>query len=724
MAGGFLQSLNNVPGEFDDVGNDEPAVTVKMEDGSEVDVLPSGAVIIYEVSKPKPTYENDEFGVNLADRMTPELRSRLSEELIEGVEADIETRKDLVAQFKDGIELLGTRLEQVTSPSTATRSVSRVGHPLLIETMIKYQAGAEAELLPAEGPAKVMTIGRVSDAEEQLAQDFEDDFNYFLTDVAEEFYDDTAGMLMHQAYCGNAYKKVYRDPMRERPVSESVSMLQLIVSEDAKTLQSAQRVTHEFEMTRADLRRMQIAGHYRDIDLGYSQAYDGNNDAIKTAAGIQPSMQRPKDVPYKLWETDVAIDLVDYPIPGKWENEAPDGMPLPYKVTLHKDTREVLGVWRNWKQTDTRYLKRNMYVHYGLVPSLGFHKWGFLQILGNHTRALRAIWRLLIDSGMFSCFPGGIKAKSARTATNELMPNPGEWVDVDVPITTDLSKVLMPLPYKAIDAVFVQLAEMIEQGAMRVGGTVMLETGEGRTNIPVGTIMSMVEQQTQIMAGVHKRSHRAQREELRKLREIFIENPEDLKLLARSGREWINDIEAFTNANLVPASDPNVPSHVHRIMQAWALMQIAAMNPNLYDLREVNDRVLRTIKMASPETLMVQPGAEQQPQGQDPRLVAAQQKAQAAEQAAQQRMAETQQKSQQADRDHQLTLAEGAQKAQADEADRAQDAHIAALESSDRAADRAAKLEIARVKEETQRQRLEQEGHTADQTAFGQPMTP
>jgi hypothetical protein len=204
-----------------------------MEDGSEVDVLPSGAVIIYEVSKPKPTYENDEFGVNLADRMTPELRSRLSEELIEGVEADIETRKDLVAQFKDGIELLGTRLEQVTSPSTATRSVSRVGHPLLIETMIKYQAGAEAELLPAEGPAKVMTIGRVSDAEEQLAQDFEDDFNYFLTDVAEEFYDDTAGMLMHQAYCGNAYKKVYRDPMRERPVSESVSMLQLIVSEDA-----------------------------------------------------------------------------------------------------------------------------------------------------------------------------------------------------------------------------------------------------------------------------------------------------------------------------------------------------------------------------------------------------------------------------------------------------------------------------------------------------------
>ncbi len=478
-------------------------VTTVLDDGNEVMVYPSGAVVIVAPSEIAYSYDDEDFNQNLAARLDDATLGGIADEIIEGVEADIQTRSDLIAQYQEGIDLLGTKLESISTPSTASRSVSRVGHPLLLESMIKYHAGAEAELLPVGGPAKVATIGTPAQGEDQLAQLFESDFNYYLTDVAIEYYPETSSMLMHEGYCGNGYKKVYRCPMRQRPTSEFVSMLDLIVSEDAKSLETAQRVTHQFEMTRSELRRMQIAGHYRDVDLGWSQAMpDAARAAIKQNEGLSAQSSRPQDIPYVLWETDVDVDRYQHKIDGKWEDEAPDGMPLPYKVTVDKQTRQILGVWRNWKQDDPLYRKRNMYVRFGLVPSLGFHHWGFLQILGNHTRALRAIWRLLIDAGMFSNFPGGIVIKNARKGTNEIAPNPGEWVDMDVPIGTDIRTILMALPYKAIDAVYVQLATLIEQGAQRLGGAVMLETGEGKAAVPVGTMLAMVEQQTMVMSGV------------------------------------------------------------------------------------------------------------------------------------------------------------------------------------------------------------------------------
>ena len=468
-------------GEIGGIGSG--AIVEVMDDGTNISVYEDGSVAI---AMPAPAaqdnYDDDSFDQNLAERIAEGVLSGLAEECIEGVEADITSRADLIDQYEKGLELLGTRIEDISTPSSSGRSVSRIGHPLMTEAMVRYQAGAEAEMLPASGPAKVMTIGQVTVEEEELAQDFEDDFNYYLTEIATEYYPDTSRMLMELGYCGNTFKKIYRCAMRDRPVSEAVSMLDLIVSEEANTLENAIRVTHQIQMTRSQLRRMQIAGRYRDIDLGMAQgpANSPGYGSIKQSQGLSGGSMRPQDIPYTIWEIDVDIDVGEHPIFGKWENAAPEGLPLPYKITINRDTRQVLAVWRNWKQDDKFYRKNNMYVHYGLVPSgFGFHHWGFLQLLGNHTRALRAIWRLMVDAGMFANFPGGMKLRGARTASNEIAPAPGEWIDVDAPAGVDIRTLLMALPYKSVDAVFIQLAQMIEEGAQRLGGTVMIETGEG-----------------------------------------------------------------------------------------------------------------------------------------------------------------------------------------------------------------------------------------------------
>lgn len=687
-----------------------PVVETTLGDGTSVAVYPDNSVSI-SVGAPETIHEpnDDTFDANLAERMEEGILSSMAEDTIEGVLADIASRSDLIDQYEKGIDLLGTRIEDVSTPSSTGRSVSRIGHPLLTETMVKFHAGSEAEMLPAEGPAKVMTVGDVSTEENQLAQDFESDLNYYLTEIAEEYYPDTSGMLMHLGYCGNAYKKVFYCAMRGRPVSDSISMLDLIVSEEAKTLQSALRVTHQIQMTKAEIVRMQIAGGYRDIELGWSESVQRPGlAAVKMNEGLAPNSQRPEDMPYVVWETDRDLDLDRYPINGKWERAAPRGLPLPYKITIDVASRKVLSVRRNWKPGDKFYRKNNMYVRYGLVPWLGFHHIGFLQLLGNHTRALRAIWRLMIDSGMFGIFPGGIKLRGTRTATNEIAPNPGEWIDIDAPGGNDITKMIMPLPYKQLDAVFIQLAQIIEEGAQRLGGTVMIETGEGKVNVPVGSVMAMIEQTTQVMAGVHRRTHRAQKEELRKIRDLFVENPKDLWQLARDPkREWEVG-EEFSDLNLVPASDPSIPSQTHRIMRAWALGQIAQMNPELYDMRDVHERLLRTIREPSPDTVLLTPdqvaakqaamaqqGQQPPPQGgagNDPtKVLALQQKGQLAQQTAQQKQQEL------------------AAKGQQDLQDRQLEAQTAALESADRAADRASHERIAAREQETERMRLEAE---------------
>ena len=576
-----------------------------------------------------------DFGENLAEVISDMALGAIAEEVISGVEADEQSRQEWINQYQKGIGLLGNKIEDLKQGSDDKRSVSRAGDTTMMEAIVKYEAGAEAEMLPAAGPVKVPTIGKVSGDEEQIAKDFEDDFNYYLTEVATEYYADTPRMLVQQGFCGIGYKKVYLCPVRRRPVSESILPTDLIVSEEATDLNNALRVTHRIEMTLPTLRRMQIVGQYRDVQLGPAIGNFGVSDqarrAIRTNEGLMPiGATRPQDQPYEVLETDVFLDAEYHGIDGYYERRAPEGLPLPYKVTVERGSRKVLGIWRNWKEGDPLYLKRNAYVKFGLVPGLGYHDWGFLQLLGNQTLALRAILRLLIAAGMFSNFPGGLKLKNARTATNELAPAPGEFVDVDAPQGADIRQMAMPLPYKGPDAAFIQLMGIVKNDARQLGGTVQLEVGEGRTNMPVGTVLAMIEQQIQVMAGVHKRNHRAQKEEFRKLRELFAENPRMFSMLVRDrprdadrqARLW-EKAEEFSDLNIVPASDPNVPSHVHKLLMGNVLLLLAQQAPQYFDMPAVLSNAVTAIG-ANPSEYILRP--DQMQQGApppDPKIVAA-----------------------------------------------------------------------------------------------------
>jgi hypothetical protein len=581
--------------------------------------------------------ESKDFGENLAITMGDADLARLASDVSDGVESDIQSRSGWTEQYTKGIDLLSLRNEEPGQSGVGQRGISRVGHPLLIEAMVKYGASAEGEMLPAAGPAKVSTIGRVSVNEELRASDFADDMNYLLTEVMTEYYPDTSGMLMNQGYCGLGYKKIYKDPIRQRPTSESILAPDMIVSEEATDLDSALRRTHSIQMMRGQLARMQLVGQYRKIDLGMPTGSYGigrqAQRAINLSVGITESATRPQDQPYEIWETDTEIDVDDYKLIGHYEKDSPWGMPLPYKITIDRQSKQVLGIWRNWRPEDQMYKNRNMYVKFGLVPGLGYHNWGFLQLLGNQTRALRSCWRLLIDAGMFSNFPGGIKLAGVRTSTNEIAPRPGEWVDIDIKglgPNADIRKLAMAMPYKEPSQAFVQLIEIIKNDAMRLGSTVQLEVGEGRANMPVGTVLAMIEQQIQVMAAVHKRNHRAQKEELRKIRELFAEDPEQLNRLCRDrprapdrdARLWAK-AEEFTDLNLVPASDPNAPSRTHSIMLANVLVMLAQQVPQLMDMREVLSSALSVIG-ADPDRYIVQPDQQAAaPPAPDPKVTAA-----------------------------------------------------------------------------------------------------
>jgi hypothetical protein len=431
--------------------------------------------------------------------------------------------------------------------------------------------------------------------------------NHYLTVTASEYYPDTDRGLFYLYYGGTIYKKVYQCPLRERPVSECIYMPDLIVSNDATDLKNAVRVTHRISMTRSVMRRMQLAEWYRDMMLIQPQP-EPTEIARKEAevSGRAATPPRQEDQPHTLYECYTEIDLSKY---GHNEKGQPDRLPLPYRITIDKDSKDVLEVRRNWEEGDEDFKARRRFVKYGLVPGMGFLDLGYLHLLGNHTRALTGIWRIMVDAGMFSNFPGGARVKGVRLATNEIQPGPGEWVEIDTGPVDDIRKALMPLPYKGPSAELMQLAQSIEEEGKQIAGTVTIDVGEGKANVPVGSVISMIEQQTQTMAAVHKRLHQAQQEEFELLKELFEEDPESLtKGIKNPVHKWTSaEIQSMT---MVPASDPNVPAHMHRIMQGTALALLAQQNPAMYDNYAVQKRLLSTLKIGDADQLLHPPQAQ------------------------------------------------------------------------------------------------------------------
>lgn len=617
------------------------------------------------------------FDDNLAEYIDGSELASIGERLLRGIESDDDSRSQWLANMEGGLALLGLEVKiprgASTAATTPAEGISTIDSPLLLEAVLRFQANARAELLPADGPVKVRIDGQSNTVAENLAAALEKDLNHYLTVVASEYVPDTDKMLFQLGFGGISFKKGYHDPIKRRPVIASIAAKDLIVSNATTNLEGAGRVTHRLFMRPSMIKRMQMVGAYRNVPLPDTNPVVDKNPVdskIEQIQGHSPPafVEFPEDRDRELYETYCELDINGF---EHYDENGRTGLPLPYKVVIDKDARQVLEVRRNWDENDPLCMPINRIVAYVFVPGLGFYGIGLLNIIGNTTKAMTAAWRLMLDSGMYANFPGFLYLRQlGRQMTNQFRIPPGGGQGIDGAGTDDIRKLIMPLPYKDPSAIFIQLAQVLESGAQRVGGTAELQVGEGRQDAPVGTTLALIEQATKIMSAVHKRLHQNQTQELTMLRGLLMEDPEALwrhnkksAVLAVLAAEFGVDsmvmmerlaeeehrqrfIAALEDVSLIPAADPNTSSQTERYLKIMALRQMASTDPAI-DMVAVDKRAMRIMGIDDADSLF-KPPPPAGPQPPPPEAVlaqAAQVSAQARLLDSQTRMKESQAKS-------------------------------------------------------------------------------
>lgn len=562
------------------------------------------------------------FG-NLAEKIDSDELSRLTEELLLGIADDLQSRSEWIEDRATGIKLLGLKIEVPTvgggADGAPVEGMSKVRHPLLLEAVLRFQANARSELLPTDGPVKIRNDSTSPNlTTDQLATALEQDFNHYLTAVATEYYPDTDRMLFMTGFGGDGFKKVYTCPLRNRPVSESIDADDLIVNQSATDLANAQRVTHRVYMRPSTLKRMQILGAYRDIELG--DAVTPQADALQAEEKAQQglsdnSLRRPMDRERELYECCCELDIAGF---EHKHNGKVTGLAIPYVATIDVSSRQALSIVRRFDE-DTKELPvaRQRFVKFPFVPGLGFYGIGLLHILGNSTNAITAAWREMLDNGMFANFPGFLMQDTGgRQNTNIFRVPPGGGA----PIKTNgvpVRDAVMPLPYSTAQmAPLMALVQDMADTGRRIGGTAEVQVGEGRADVPVGTVMAMIDQAIKVMNAVHKRMHSAQAEEFQLLKREFKEHPETFwQRGCKSKTPWdkARFLAALDNCNLVPQADPNTSSSGQRLMKVMGLKQLQEKSPNLYDPIKVDTAALNAMGWTNPAEFFVPPAAQAAP---------------------------------------------------------------------------------------------------------------
>lgn len=606
--------------ETDDSGN---VTKIEHEDGS-VSISLDGSPIEMGESEAEKAKE---WFRNLVDDIDSGELSRIAEDLLSGIDDDLSSRREWIEDRAQGIKLLGLKLEipglQGTADGAPVEGMSKVRHPLLLEAVLRFQANARSELLPTDGPVKIR-VDAISDTIQQdtLANALEKDLNHYLTTTASEYYPDTDRMLLLLGFGGTSFKKVYYCPLRQRPVSESVDADDLIVNNMATDLRNAKRVTHRTYMRPSTIKRLQILGVYRDVDLGNPMPPD--LDPVQREKDAQQGVTRdsfkPEDRDREVYECYCELDIRGFEHKYKGKET---GLEIPYRVTIDVSTKEILSIVRNYDE-ETKELpeSRVNFVKYTFVPGLGFYDVGLLHILGNTTNAVTAAWREMLDAGMFANFPGFLMADTgARQNTNIFRVPPGGGALVKTG-GMPINQAIMPLPYKEPGSALMTLVQNMSETGQRVGGTSELQVGEGRADAAVGTTLAMIEQATKVMNAVHKRLHSAQAEEFQLLVRCFREHPESFwQRCKRPTVEWNEDtfLKALNDCELVPQADPNTASHTQRLMKIMALKELQSASPDLYNARAIDAAALKAIGWSNPEQFM---SAENEPPQPTPEMMA------------------------------------------------------------------------------------------------------
>lgn len=615
-AGAFTVTIDEDEAEGVRVDPISGAVEIDQPDGGVVVQFPGSGGVAGEATNepidPKVFYEN------LCDKIEEGKLNLIVEDLIEQIQADDQSRQEWLANRKRGLDLLGLKLQDpksaVGDSSSAADGMSVVTNPTMLELVLKGWANAQGELLPARGPAKIEDVsGQENSKRDELAEELENGVNWYLTTRDTSYYPETSHMLLWGVYFGGSgFKKVHIDPIRKRPRSDSVDPKDLIVSDTTKDLASCERITHQTLVRPSVMKRYQAKKFWREVALQPPTPQPNVVDyGVASIQGTTLNVNtRPEDQPYTVWETQCELDLPEF-APPEFKDKA---IPLPYRVTIEKDSRVVLAIRRDWKPEDVEAERRQIYVKYPYVPGPGFYGTGMLNIVGNGSAALTAAWREALDAGMYANFPGGLVTQIGnRQQSSNLRPAPGEFVPVQVPTGTKIQDAFMPLPYKDVTPGLMSLIDKIQAQMKSVGSAPDVPVGEGVQNVPVGTMLAHIEQATQIMMAAHKGMHTAQSEELDLIVDLFREEPESFwrgnKKMKKGFWNEQKLFQALDTYSLVPRSDPNVPSHVHRMMKAVALVQMSQLPifEGRFDIGQVQRRALAAMK-EDPTGLVIEPG--------------------------------------------------------------------------------------------------------------------
>ena len=549
----------------------------EMVDGAEITEMDDGGVEI-DFEPSEDDEEESTHDSNLALYMNDMALNGLGEMLLSGVEEDKQSRAEWETTMSEGIKLMGLKIEDRQTPF---KGACGVYDPLLAEAVVRWQAVACGELLPAAGPVKTQIIGVANEQLEAQASRVKDFMNLYLTELAPEFYEEFDQMLFWLALVGSTFKKVYQDRLLGRPVSRFVLPDNFIVAYGTTDLETSPRYCHITPMTRRNFRLAQLAGVYRDIKVGEPQPDDTDQTPIQAQVdgvqGVEPGAEGTEE--YKIYEVYADLNLEGY------ENE--DGIPLPYIVTIEEGSRKVLSIYRNYEEEDPTFQRQSSFVHYKLMPGVGFYGLGYAHLLGNSAKTATSIRRQLIDAATLNNFPGGLRVKGMRLDDNNIGIGPTEFREIDTG-GMPIQNAIMTMPYKEPSQVSLALLKETYESARNLANTAEIAVGEGRQDAPVGTTVALMEAATRLQSATLKRSHKAFNRELKMIANLFGKYlpDEPYPFPVRGGMSAIMREDFSDNIDVIPVSDPNISSSAQRMMRAEALLRFATQQPDQHNLRE------------------------------------------------------------------------------------------------------------------------------------------
>jgi len=573
------KALYQAPEGIEALAEHEQPIEIEIEDPESITIGMDGLEIVIEPEKES----EDDFTANLAEYMDDGLLGQLASELVGDFEADVGARKEWIQTYVDGLELLGLKIEERTEP---WEGACGVYHPLLSEALVKFQAETMMSLFPAAGPVRTIVIGKETPEKKEAASRVQDDMNYRLTEKMPEYRPETERMLWGLGLAGNAFKKVYFDPNTDRPAAIFVPAEDVVVPYGASSLEAAERITHVMRKNENDLRRLQVSGFYRDIDIG-----EPNNtlDDVEKKIAQKLGFSATTDDRYKLLEMHVDLDLEGYE--HKDDDGKPTGIALPYVVTIEKGSNQVLAIRRNWEPEDDTYKKRQHFVHYGYIPGFGFYCFGLIHLIGAFAKSGTSIIRQLVDAGSLANLPGGFKTRGLRIKGDDTPISPGEFRDVDVP-SGAMKENIMPLPYKEPSQTLLSLLNQIVEEGRRFANTADLQISDMSSQAPVGTTLAILERTLKVMSAVQARIHFSLKQELKLLKGIIAENtPPDYAYDPTSGNRQAKRSD-YDNVDVIPVSDPNASTMAQKIVQYQAVLQLAQQAPQMYNMPLLHRQML------------------------------------------------------------------------------------------------------------------------------------